>query len=71
MHIKLITKFSESNNTKFVIKVTFMHNKAAIEEVFFKIKTNPQITTAIKNNLACKNNRSVYYITFVKKCQEK
>lgn len=56
MHIKLIEKFSESNNTIFVIRVTIILTKAAIEDVFFKIKTKPQTTTAIKNNLDCKNN---------------
>ena len=30
--------------------------KAAIEDVFFKIKTKTHTVTAIKNNLACKNN---------------
>ena len=30
--------------------------KAAIEDVFFTIKTKPHTVTAIKNNLACKNN---------------
>jgi len=56
MHIKLIEKFSDSNNIIFVIKVTTMLIRAAIEEVLFKIKTKTQTTTVIKNNVEFKNN---------------
>ena len=38
MHIKLIEKLSDSNNTIFVIKVITMLDKAAIEDVFFQFK---------------------------------
>lgn len=56
MHIKLIEKFSDSNNIIFVIKVITMLINAAIEEVFFKIKTKTQTTTVIKNNVEFRNN---------------
>lgn len=56
MHIKLIEKLSDSNNTIFVIKVTNMLDKAAIEDVFLNLKTKAHTKTVIKNNLACKNN---------------
>ena len=35
MHIKLIEKLSDSNNTIFIIKVKTILDKAAIEDVFF------------------------------------
>jgi len=56
MHIKLIEKLSDSNNTMLVIKVTNMLDKAAIEDVFLNLKTKAHTKTVIKNNLACKNN---------------
>ena len=56
MHIRLIEKSSDLNNIIFVIKVTTMLVKAAIEEVLFKIKTKTQTTTVIKNNVKFKNN---------------
>ena len=56
MHIKLIEKLSDSNNTIFVIKVKTILDKAAIEDVFFNLKTKAHTKTVIKNNLACKNN---------------
>ena len=56
MHIKLIEKFSDSNNIIFVIKVITMLIRAAIEEVLCKIKTKIHTTTVIKNNLEFKNN---------------
>ena len=56
MHIKLIGKLSDSNNIIFVIKVITILDKAAIEDVFFNLKTKVHTKTVIKNNLACKNN---------------
>ena len=56
MHIKLIEKFSDSNTIIFVIKVTTMLIRAAIDDVLFKIKTKTQTITVIKNNVEFKNN---------------
>ena len=56
MHIKLIEKFSDSNNIILAIKVITMLISAAIEEVLFKIKTKTQTKTVIKNNVGFRNN---------------
>ena len=56
MHIKLIERLSDSNNTILIIKVIEILDKAAIEDVFFNLKTKAHTKAVIKNNLACKNN---------------